>query len=76
MNQNSDFELIFECFPFGILEKCILGTFSTLEEVSNGTKFSNFGLVKNEIRFFKDLVPKLKFPNLKEMEIFEFSLFL
>ena len=50
--------------------KVLLGTFSTLERVSNGTNFSNFGLVKSEIQFFKDLISKLKFPNLKEMEFF------
>ena len=52
--QNSNFGPNFEYLPIGIIKKCLLGTFSNLEVVSNSTKFSNFGHMKSEIRFFKD----------------------
>ena len=70
MNQNSNFEPIFDYLPFRIMEKCILGTFSTFKEVSNSTKFSNFGLVESKIWFFKDYLLNLEFSNLKETKGF------
>ena len=59
--QNSKFEPIFEYLPFGIMEKCLLRTFSNFKEVSNGIKFSIFGLSGLPDRFFKFPRVKLKF---------------
>ena len=69
--QVSPFKLKFECLPFRILEKCLLGTFSTLKLVSNGTKFFNFGPTECKIWFFKNCSLKLKFLNLVGFEFLE-----
>ena len=59
--QDGHFGLKIECLLFRILEKCLLRTFSTLDLVSNGTKFSNFRPMKCKIRFSKNCRKKLKF---------------
>ena len=69
--QISHFELKNDCLSFGIIEKCLLRTFSTLELVSNGINFSNFGPTECNIRFFKDYSLKLKCLNLMGNEFLE-----
>ena len=49
---NWNFELKNECLPFRILEKYLLGIFSTSNLISNGKKFSIFGPTECNIRFF------------------------
>ena len=73
--QNSILDPKFECLPFGIMKKCLLGIFITLEVVSNDIKFFNFGPTECELRFFKDCMSNLKFSNLKEIEFLELSIF-
>ena len=69
--QVSHFGLKIECLPFRILEKCLLGTFSTLNQDSNGIKFSNFGPTEWKIWNFKDCHLKLNFSDLLGNEFLE-----
>ena len=58
---NWNFELKNEYCPFRILEKCLLGTFSTSNLVSDGIKFAIFGHAELKIWFFKNCHAKQKF---------------
>ena len=64
----SNFELKNEWFPFRILEKFLLWTFSTSNLVSKGMKFSIFEHGKLKIWFSKYCRAKWKFSNFKGNE--------
>ena len=65
---NWSFELKNEYFPFRILEKYLLETFSTSNLFSDGIHFSIFGGTKLKAWFSKDCRIKRKFSNFSRNE--------